>query len=97
MFNELINEISKDIQKHEQRSRLRTTEEQSRFKYAVKYIVTDLWKGSYSIPIRECSINLRSGYYSENPQYRDSQLTYRQVKAVFDALISMRHIEITRD
>ena len=28
MFNELVNEISKDIQKHEQRSRLRTTEEQ---------------------------------------------------------------------
>ena len=97
MFNELINEISKDIQKHEQRSRLRTTEEQSRFEYAVKYILTDLWKACYSIPIRECSINLRSGYYSENPQYRDPQLTYRQVKAVFDALIAMRQIEITRD
>ena len=59
MFNELINEISKDIQKHEHRSRLRTTEEQSRFEYAVKYILTDLWKSCYSIPIRECSINLR--------------------------------------
>ena len=69
MFNELINEISKDIQKHEKRSRLRTTEEQSRFQYAVKYILTDLWKACYSIPIRECSINLRSGYYSENLQY----------------------------
>ena len=40
MFNELVNEISKDIQKHEQRSRLRTTTEQSRFEYAVKYILT---------------------------------------------------------
>ena len=97
MFNELVNEISKDIQKHEQRSRLRTTEEQSRFEYAVKYILTDLWKACYSIPIRECSINLRSGYYSENPRYRDPQLTYRQVKSVFDALIAMRQIEITRD
>ena len=85
MFNELVNEISKDIQKHEQRSRLRTTEEQSRFEYAVKYILSDLWKSCYSIPIRECSINLRSGYYSENPRYRDPQLTYRQVKAVFKA------------
>ena len=44
MFNELVNEISKDIQKHEQRNRLRTTEEQSRFEYAVEYILTDLWK-----------------------------------------------------
>ena len=42
MFNELVNEIFKDIQKYEQRSRLRTTEEQSRFEYAVKYILTDL-------------------------------------------------------
>ena len=97
MFNELINEISKDIRKHEQRKRLRTTTEQARFEYAVKYIVTDLWKACYSIPVRECSINLRSGYYSENPQYRDPQLTYRQVKAVFDVLIAMRQIEVTRD
>ena len=42
-------------------------------------------------------INLRSGFYSENPRYRDPNLTYRQVKAVFDALIAMRQIEITRD
>ena len=97
MFNEIINEISKDIQKHEQRGRLRTTEEQSRFEYAVKYIVTDLWKACYSIPVRECSINLRSGYYSENPRYRDPQLTFRQIKAVYDALIVMHQIEVTRD
>ena len=96
MFNEFVNGISKDIENHEQRSRLRTTEEQSRFEYAVKYILTDLWKSCYSIPLRECSINLRSGYYSENPRYRDPQLTYRQIKAVFDALIAMRQIEITR-
>jgi hypothetical protein len=97
MFNELVNEISKDIQKHEQRSRLRTTEEQSRFEYAVKYILTDLWKACYSIPIEGCFMNLRSGYYSENPQCRDPQLTYRQVKAAFGALIAMRQMEITRD
>ena len=97
MFNELVNELSKDIQKHEQRSRFRTAEEQSGFEYAVNYILTDLWKACYSIPIRECFINLRSGYYSENPQYRDPQLTFRQVKNVFDALIAMRQIEVTRD
>ena len=42
-------------------------------------------------------MNLRSGYYSENPQCRDPQLTYRQVKAAFGALIAMRQMEITRD
>ena len=36
MFNELVNEISKDIEKHEQRSRLCTTEEKSCFEYAVE-------------------------------------------------------------
>ena len=97
MFNELIYEISKDIQKYEQRSRLRSTEEQSRFEYVVKYILNDLWRACYSIPLRECSINLRSGYYSENYRYRDPHLTYRQVRAVFDSLISMRQIEITKD
>ena len=97
MFNELIYEISKDIQKHEKRKGLRTTEEQSRFEYAVKYILTDLWKACYSIPIRECVINLRIGHYSKNSQYCDPQLTFIQVKAVYDALIAMRQIEITRD
>ena len=42
-------------------------------------------------------MNLRSGYYSENPQCRDPQLAYRQVKAAFGALIAMRQMEITRD
>lgn len=45
--------------------------------------------GKYAVPSRECSINLRSRYYSENPRHRDPQLTYSQVKAVFDALIAI--------
>ena len=95
MFDELVNETSKDILSHEQRKRLRTSEEQHRFEYAVRYILSDLWKASKCIPTRSCLINLRSGSYSENPQYRDPNLTYRQVKAVFDTMISMRLIEIT--
>ena len=48
MFNELVNEISKDIQKHEQRSRLRTTEEQftksrQRFNYKKIDIGITIW------------------------------------------------------
>ena len=71
MFNELVIEIVKTIQSFEQRKRLRTSEEQNRFEYAVRYILLDLWKACHSIPLKDCSINLRSGYYSENPRYRD--------------------------
>jgi len=67
MFDELVNETSKDILSHEQRKRLRTSEEQHRFEYAVRYILSDLWKASKCIPKKSCLINLRSGFYSENP------------------------------
>ena len=45
MFNELVIEIVKTIQSFEKRQRLRTSEEQNRFEYAVRYILLDLWKG----------------------------------------------------
>ena len=45
MFNELVIEIAKTIQSFEKRQRLRTSEEQNRFEYAVRYILVDLWKG----------------------------------------------------
>ena len=45
MFNELVIEIVKTIQSHEQRKRLRNSDVQNRFEYAVRYILLDLWKG----------------------------------------------------
>ena len=45
MFNELVIEIVKTIQSHEQRKRLRNSDVQNRFEYAVRYILVDLWKG----------------------------------------------------
>ena len=49
-----------------------------------------------SYPPRESSINLRRGYYSELPRYRDENLTYRQVKAAFDGMIDCSMIEVTK-
>ena len=46
-------------------------------------------------PPSESSINLRSGYYSELPRYRDENLTYRQVKAAFEGMINCRMVEVT--
>ena len=97
MFEELILEITKMIEGVEGRKRSRTPDEQPRFQYAIRYILTDLWKASHSIPMSECSINRRSGYYSENPRYRDPSLTYKQVKAAFEGLKSLGLIQITKE
>ena len=97
MFEELVLEITKMIEGVEGRKRSRTPDEQPRFQYAIRYILTDLWKASHSIPMSECSINRRSGYYSENPRYRDPSLTYKQVRAAFEGLQSLGLIETTKE
>ena len=61
------------------------------------YLLTDLWKAVKSTPIRECSINKRSGWYSENPRYRDPLLTYKQMIAVFKGLLRIGFIEVTQE
>ena len=96
-LEELINETVKRIEAKEGRSRSRTAEEQVRFEHATRILIVDLWKAVRSTPIRECSINKRSGWYSENPRYRDPLLTYKQMIAVFDGLIRIGFIEVTRE
>ena len=95
-LQELSNEVSSILVRNEVR-KARSADPQSRFDYAVKYILTDLWKASKSIPVRECLMSLRSGYYSENERYRDPNLTYKQVIAVFEGLKDAGFIEITKD
>ena len=96
MFEELVKEITKELEVQESRGRARSGDAQVSFEYAVRFILTSLWRDSISYPPCESSINLRNGYYSELPRYRDNKLTYRQVKAAFDALINCRFIEITK-
>lgn len=96
MFEELVKEITKELEVQERRGRARSGDAQGSFEYAVRFILTLLWRDSISYPPCESSINLRNGYYSELPRYRDNKLTYRQVKAAFDALINCRFIEITK-
>ena len=97
MIAELAKEVIKRIEATEGRTRSRTADEQLRFKHAVHVLLTDLWKAVKSTPIRECSINKRSGWYSENPRYRDPLLTYKQMIAVFDGLLKIGFIEVTRE
>ena len=96
-LEELIKETVKRIEAKEGRSRSRTADEQLRFEHATRVLIVDLWKAVRSTPIRESSINKRSGWYSENPRYRDALLTYKQMIAVFDGLIKIGFIEVTRE
>ena len=96
-IEDLIKETVKRIAAKEGRSRFRTANEQPSFEHAVRVLIVDLWKAVRSTPIRECSINKRNGWYSENPRYRDPMLTFTQMMAVFDGLLKIGFIEVTRE
>ena len=96
MFEELVREVTLLIVKTEGRSRNRTQTAQLRFEHAVYVLLLDLWKSIHSVPVRECLINKRSGYYSENPRYRDPLLTYKQTIAAFNGLEKLGFIEVTK-
>ena len=95
MFEEFVKEITKELEAKESRSRARSAAPHARFEYAVSFLLRELWRNSLSYPLRESSIHLRRGYYSELPRYQDENLTYRQVKAAFDGMIDCRMIEVT--
>ena len=95
MFDELVKEIVSELEAKESRGRARGGDTKARFEYAVRFLIGELWRNSLSYPPSESSINLRSGYYSELPRYRDENLTYRQVKAAFEGMSDCRMIEVT--
>ncbi len=97
MISELTQEVIRRIEATEGRSRSRRADDQLRFEHAVGIVLLDLWRAVKCTPIRECSINKRSGWYSENPRYRDPLLTYKQMIAVFDGLLKIGFIEVTRE
>ena len=97
MFEELVREVILLIEKTEGRSRKRKHDAQLSFEHAVHVILLDLWKSIHSVPVRECLINKRSGYYSENPRYRDPLLTYKQTIAAFKGLEKLGFIEVMQE
>ena len=97
-FNEMCIRVSREIDTKSIRVRSRTEKELIRYKYAVRHLLTDLWKAHWKHPDAECSINKRSGYYSENARYRDPQLTYKlTVEQAFKGLIDLDLIRITKE
>ena len=96
-IEDLISEMSKRIEGIETRKRSRDPKAQLSFEHAVRAIIIDFWKARHCIPIGECLINKRSGYYSEIRRYRDPLLTYKQTMAAFDGLPVLGQIEVTHD
>jgi hypothetical protein len=96
-ITDLIIETTKRIEGLETRKRNRDPGTQLRFEHSVRTILIDLWKAVHCIPPKECLINKRSGYYSENPRYRDPLLTYKQTIAAFDGLNMLGFIEVTKE
>jgi hypothetical protein len=96
-FNELVDETIKRIEAIENRKRSRSISAKLSFSHAVYVLLLDLWKSIHSIPRRECKINKRAGYYSENPRYRDPLLTFRQMIAAFNGLLHLDFIEVTHE
>ena len=97
VIEDLISEMSKKIEGIETRKRSRDPKAQLSFEHAVRTIIVDLWKATHCVPIRECLINKRSGYYSETRRYRDPLLTYKQTMAAFDGLLVLGQIEVTHE
>ena len=97
IFQELVKETISKIERLESRSRSRSAKAQLRFNHAVETTLIDLWKATHCIPTRECAINKRIGYYSENPQYGDPLLAYKQTMAAFNGLHLIGYIEVTKE
>jgi len=69
MFDELIKEITKELEANESRSRVRRDAAQVSFEFAVRSVSEVLWRNYLSFPPNESPINLRNGYFSELPRY----------------------------
>ena len=87
MFEELVKETTKELEVQESRGRARSGDAQGSFEYAIRFILTLLWRNSISYPRCESSINLRNGYYSELPRYKDNKLTYRHLQNGYMLLV----------
>ena len=89
--------IASEISSVENRERKRTASAQRHFEHAIECLVKDLWLGTVIHPEYEAGIHRRSNWYSETPQYRDPDLTYKQAIAAYDGMVATDFIRVARD
>jgi hypothetical protein len=93
----LSQSIAFEISSIESRERKRTTSAQRHFEHAIECLLKELWLGTAIHPEYEAGIHRRSNWYSETPQYRDSNLTYKQAIAAYDGMVATDFIRVARD
>ena len=89
--------IASEISSVENRERKRTASAQRHFEHAIECLVKDLWLGTVIHPEYEARIYRCSNWYSETPQYRDSNMTYPQAIAAYDGMVATDFIRVIRD
>ena len=63
-LDELTQWVANKIKNNENRIRNRTSDGETRFLYAVKYLVIDILKAYHIHPDKECSIQKNKNFYS---------------------------------
>ena len=89
--------IASEISSVENRERKRTASAQKHFEHAIECLMKNLWLGTVIHPEYEAGIHRRSNWYSETPQYRDPDLTYKQAIAAYDGMVATDFIRVARD
>ena len=95
-LEDIVNRLAEQITSVEGRARKRRTQDQFHFLHGIEHIVVQLWKGTKIHDDYEGGVNKRAGWYSECPQYRNPNLTFKQTIAACDGLISLGQIEETQ-
>ena len=76
--------------------RKRKVQDQPHFLSGIEHFVIQLWKGTQIHDGNEGGINKRAGWYSEHPQYKDPNLTFKQTIAAYNGLIAAGLIQETQ-
>jgi len=96
-LSEIAASIALEISSSENRERKRFAEVQKHFEHAIECLLKELWLGTAIHPEYEVGIHRRSNWYSETPQYRDPNLTFKQAIAAYDGMTSSDLIRVSKD
>ena len=89
--------IASELSSIENRERKRNADAQRNFQHAIECLLKELWLGTAIHPEYEVGIHRRSNWYSETPQYRDPNLTYKQATAAYDGMVAADFIRVAKD
>ena len=78
------------------RKNKRTEEALRNFNLAISWFLIEIDKNIRKVPNHELMVQLRSGYYSKKTEENGPRLTYRQVRAVYEGLLTLSYIEEER-